>query len=142
MKTNHPLVLLLLLFTFLFLATGCSESKDEEVEPSKEELLVNKTWKVKRITRDGQDVTYQPDMLNLRNTLTRYLANGIYSETSPVHAITGTWRLAGNVLIHNPGTDSEENWAIDALTKDKLQITSTILLANGSSDVFTLELAE
>ncbi|NDK57363.1 lipocalin family protein [Pontibacter fetidus] len=135
---NKALFYLMLLLSFAFVTASCSKSEDPQ--PSKEELLTEKTWKISRIMRDDQDVTYQPDMLQMRSVRAQYQSNGTYTETTTSNTRIGTWRLIGNTLILFQGTPNEENWNIDALTEGSLQLTSTIIFSDGSSDIFTLSL--
>jgi hypothetical protein len=137
MKTKKlfPLNLLVLLIVFL---ASCSES--DNPTPSKQELLTEKTWKVSRITRDKEDVTYQPEMLSIRTMRARYNSNGTYTQTSPSYNRSGAWVLADNILTHNQGTSNEENMVVETLTRGTLRLSFILYFADGSADTFTLDL--
>lgn len=83
MKTKKLFPLNLLFVLLIIFLASCSES--DVPTPSKQELLTEKAWKVSRITRDNQDITYQPEMLSIRTMRTRYNSNGTYTQTLPNH---------------------------------------------------------
>ena len=86
---------LILLLTILVTALSSCGDAGKDPEPSREELLTEREWKVSRVYLNGQDVTSWPEMAAVRGTRASYRMGGTYTETSGSGAVTvGSWQLS------------------------------------------------
>ncbi|GAA4316607.1 hypothetical protein GCM10023183_37860 [Nibribacter koreensis] len=133
--------MLILLLTIIASALSSCGDTEKDPEPSREELLTEREWKVSRVYLNGQDVTSRPEMASVRGTRASYRMGGTYTETSGSGAVTvGTWQLSAGTLTLRPVTTQEESWRVEELGKGRLTMSTTLVMQDGASVLFRLEL--
>lgn len=96
MKTKHLQLLLVALFTFPLLF-ACNRHDDEEVEPSKSEMLTAHVWQGDKVMMMGIDVTKNeaipPDAPDVRTMKLTFKPNNTYIAESDAFTFEGEWKF-------------------------------------------------
>ncbi|WP_125185466.1 lipocalin family protein [Botryobacter ruber] len=117
---NPFLFFILILISF----TGC---KDDEVEPSRRDMLTGGTWNGTAVYSQGTDITESAKNSGFditKNTL-RFDTNGNYTDTYDGSSDTGTWEFAENEskLLLDKNTSNEQLATISQLNANTLNVT-------------------
>jgi hypothetical protein len=123
--------------------TSCPKDKDP-APPTKTELLTAHTWKVNTIMLNGVDFTNRQEVAYFKNSEVDFKADKTYSWKTSQGNDTGVWEFnaAETTIIENKGTQGENEWGVDELTRESLKIRTTLYDANQRSYLLELYLGK